>query len=113
MKEYCSRRVLPINGKYKDELVALAHAATVAKLPCGLLLLLLNTGRTLHRHHAWDTKNEESQCVLVAAEYKQLSAVGEAVMSDPLTELTVGWQSQEDGIKNKDLIIVPVVVNMG
>ena len=51
--------------------------------------------------------------VLVAAEYKQLLAVGESVMPDPLTELTVGWQSQEDGIKNKDLFIVPVVVNMG
>ena len=95
LKEYCSRRGLPINGKYKDELVALAHAATVAKLPCVL------------------STNEESQCVLVAAEYKQLLAVGEAVMPDPLTELTVGWQSQEDGIKNKDLFIVPVVVNMG
>ena len=51
--------------------------------------------------------------VLVAAEYQQLLAVGEAVMPDPLTELTVGWQSQEDGIKNKDMFIVPVVVNMG
>ena len=53
LKEYCSRRGLPINGKYKDELVALAHAATVAKLPCV-------------------QSNEESQCVLVAAEYQQL-----------------------------------------
>ena len=95
MKEYCSRRGLPISGKCKDELVALTYAATVAKLPCVL------------------SKNEESQCVLVAAEYQQLLAVGEAVMPDPLTELTVGWQSQEDGIKNKDLFIVPVVVNMG
>ena len=51
--------------------------------------------------------------MLVAAEYQQLLAVGEAVMPDPLTELAVGWQSQEDGIKNKDLFIVPVVVNMG
>ena len=93
MKEYCSQRGLPINGKYKDELVALEHAATVAKLPCVL------------------SKNEESQCVLVAAEYQQLLGVGEAVMPDPLTEPTVGWQSQEDGIKNKDLFIVPVVVN--
>ena len=50
--------------------------------------------------------------MLVAAEYQQLLAVGEAVMPDPLTELTVGWQSQEDGIKNKGLFIVPVVVNM-
>ncbi len=49
--------------------------------------------------------------MLVAAEYKQLLVVGEAVMPDPLTELTVGWQSQEDGIKNKDLFIGPVVVN--
>ena len=49
--------------------------------------------------------------MLVAAEYQQLLAVGEAVMPDPLTELTVGWQSQEDGIKNKDLFIVPVVAN--
>ena len=95
MKEYCSRRGLTINGKCKDELVALAYAATVAKLPCVL----------------W--KNEESQYVLVAAEYQQFLAVGEAVMPGPLTELTVGWQSQEDGIKNKDLFIVPVVVNMG
>ena len=70
--------------------------ATVAKLPCVL------------------SQNEESQCVLVAAEYhQQLLAVGEAIMPDPLTELTVGWQSQEDGIKNKDLFIFPVVVNMG
>ena len=95
MKEYCSRRGLPINWKYKHELVALAHAATVTKLP-GVL-----------------SNNVESQCVLVAAEYKQLLAVGEAVTPDPLTELTVGWQSQDDGIKNKDLFIVPVVVNMG
>ena len=37
------------------------------------------------------SKNEESQtqCVLVAAEYQQLLAVGQAVMPDPLTELTV------------------------
>ena len=76
MEEYCSRRGLPISGEYKDELVALAYAATVAKLPCVL------------------SKNE--QCVLLAAEYQQLLAVGEAVMPDPLTELTVGWQSQED-----------------
>ena len=81
----------------QGELVALAYAATVtvAKPPCVL------------------SKIEESQCVLVAAEYQQLLAVGEAVMPDPLTELTVGWQSQEDGFKNKDLFIVPVVVNMG
>ena len=50
---------------------------------------------------------------MTSAEYQQLLTVGEAVMPDPLTELTVGWQSQEDGIKNKDLFIVPVVVNMG
>ena len=95
MKEYYYRRGLPISGKCKDELVALAYAAAVAKLPCVL------------------SKNEESQCVLVAAEYQQLLAVGEANIPDPLTEQTVGWQSQEDGIKNKDLFIVPVVVNMG
>ena len=95
LKEYCSRRGLPISGKCKDDLVALAYAATVAKLSCVL------------------SKNEESQCVLVAAEYQQLLAVGEAVMPDPLTELTAGWQSQEDGIKNKDLFIVLVVVKMG
>ena len=51
--------------------------------------------------------------MLVAAEYQQLLAVVEAVIPDPLTELTVGWHSQEDGIKNKDLFIVPAVVNMG
>ena len=89
----CSQCGPPISGKCKDELVALAYAATVAKLPCVL------------------SRNDE--CVLVAAEYQQLLTVGEAVMPDPLTELTVGWQSQEDGIKNKDLFIVPVVVNMG
>ena len=73
----------------------IAYAATVAKLPCVL------------------SKNEESQCMLLAAEYQQLLAVGGAVMPDQLTKLTVGWQNQEDGIKNKDLFIVPVVVNMG
>ena len=51
--------------------------------------------------------------MLVAAEYQQLLTVGEAVMPDPLTEVTVGWQSQEDEINNKDMFIVPVVVNMG
>ena len=45
----------------KDELVALAYTATVAKLPCVL------------------SKNEESQCVLVAAEYKQLLATWRSV----------------------------------
>ena len=88
----CSRRGLPISGKCKDELVAPAYAATVAKLPCVLL------------------KHEESQRALAAAEYQQLLAVGEVVMPDPLIELTVRWQSQEDRIKNKDLFIVPVVV---
>ena len=50
--------------------------------------------------------------LLAAAEYQQLLAVGDAVMPDPLTKLTVGWQSQEDGIKikNKDLFIVPAGV---
>ena len=93
LKLYCSRHGLPISWKCNDEFVALAYAATVAKLP-GVL-----------------SKNEESQCVLEAAEYQQLFAVGETVVPDPLTELTVGWQSQEDGIKNKDLFIGPVVVN--
>ena len=51
--------------------------------------------------------------MLVAAEYQQFLAVGDAVMPDPLTELTVGWQSQEDGIKNKYMFIVPAVGNMG
>ena len=69
LEEYCSRRGLPISGKCKDELVALT---------CVL------------------SKNEESECVLIAADYQQLLAVGEAVMPDTLTELTVGWQSQED-----------------
>ena len=36
LKEYCSRRGLPISEKCRDELVALAYAATVAKLPCVL-----------------------------------------------------------------------------
>ena len=36
---------------------------------------------------------------LVAADYQQLLAVGDAVLPGPLTELTVGWRSQEDGIK--------------
>ena len=78
LKEYCSRRGLPISGKHKVELVALAYAATVIKLPCVI------------------SKNEE--CALVAAEYQQLLAV--AVLPDPLTELTDGWPSQEDGIQN-------------
>ena len=73
LKEYCSRRGLPISGKRKDELVALTYAATVTKLPCVI------------------SKNEE--CALVAAEYKQLLAVGDTVLPDPLTELTDGWQS--------------------
>ena len=50
--------------------------------------------------------------MLVAAEYQQL-AVGEAIMPDPLTELTVGWQSQEDGIKHKYLFIVRLLLTWG
>ncbi len=95
MKEYCSRRGLPISGKCKDELVALAYAATETAV-CSIEERM----KSLKSHM-------QCQCVLVAAEYQQLLAVGDAVMPDPLTELTVGWQSQEDGIENKDLFIVP------
>ena len=45
--------------------------------------------------------SENEECSLVAVEYQQLLAVGDAVLPDPLTELTVGWHSHEDGITNR------------
>ena len=42
LKEYCSRRGLPISGKRKDELFALAYAATVTKLPCVISIKKMN-----------------------------------------------------------------------
>lgn len=87
LKEYCRRRGLPITKKRKEELVALAFAATVQNLPEVLTAGEQNQQAKL-----------DYQGILTVTSESSEGSTWTTTLPDPLKDLPDGWLGEEGGV---------------